>query len=155
MTLSYDFLCLQVLSHLLYLLYLHSLHYLHNLHNLKVFEYIWKFLPWPREIQTFLNPIWTGLFANLKNWGEGGKMAPSPNLAISSQITMKLGKDILWVEIFTYWQNFFMRSSSCWLYDVIKRWQLKKLKVFEGLAEYLKTVQLIFTKLMSFLGNHV
>ena len=26
---------------------------------------------------------------------------PPPNLAISSQITMKPGKDILWVEIFT------------------------------------------------------
>ena len=26
---------------------------------------------------------------------------PPPNLAISSQMTMKLGKDILWVEIFT------------------------------------------------------
>ena len=37
------------------------------------------------------NPIWTGL---------GAQNAP-PNLAISTQMTMKLGKDILWVEIFT------------------------------------------------------
>ena len=42
------------------------------------------------------NPIWTGLFVtNLK----GG--APSPNLAMSSQMTMKLGRDILWVKIIT------------------------------------------------------
>ena len=49
------------------------------------------------------NPIWTGLFANLKRLG-GGHFAPPPpprNLAISSQIIMKLSKDILWVEIFT------------------------------------------------------
>ena len=41
-----------------------------------------------------LNPIWTGLFADLKSlWGT--------NLVISSQKTVKLGKGILWVEIFT------------------------------------------------------
>ena len=27
---------------------------------------------------------------------------------------MKLGKDILWVEIFTNWQNILMTWSSCW-----------------------------------------
>ena len=35
----------------------------------------------------------------LPTWG-GGKMPP-PNLAFSSQMTMKVGKDILWVEIVT------------------------------------------------------
>ena len=47
-----------------------------------------------------LNPIWTGLFANLKRLGGDIPLPPHllpPNLAIS---TMKLGKDILWVEIF-------------------------------------------------------
>ena len=52
-------------------------------------------------LYTFVNPIWTGLFANLKRLGGGAKLPP-PNLAISSQMTMKLGKDILSVEIFTY-----------------------------------------------------
>ena len=58
-------------------------------------------LPARTTNETPLNPIWIGLFANLKAWG-GGKMPPPlPKLAISSQVTMKLGKDILWVEIFT------------------------------------------------------
>ena len=38
-----------------------------------------------------------------KTWrggGGGGAKWPSPNLASSSQMTMKRGKDILWVEIF-------------------------------------------------------
>ena len=48
-----------------------------------------------------LNPIWTGLFANLKRLGGGSTLAPPPNLAISSQKKMKLGKGILCVEIFT------------------------------------------------------
>ena len=49
----------------------------------------------------WLNHIWTGLFANLKRlWA---KMPPPPTyLAISSQMTMKLGKDILWIEVFTH-----------------------------------------------------
>ena len=34
------------------------------------------------------NPIWTGLFANLKRLG--GAKWPPPNSAISSQMTMKL-----------------------------------------------------------------
>ena len=42
-----------------------------------------------------LNPIWTGLFANLKRLGEGQLPPPPPNLAISNQMTMKLGKDIM------------------------------------------------------------
>ena len=41
-----------------------------------------------------INPIWTGLFANLKRLG-GSILAPYPNLAISSQKIMKLGKGIL------------------------------------------------------------
>ena len=48
-----------------------------------------------------LNPIWTQLFANLKRLGGGAFWLPPSNLAISSQKTMKLGKGILWVEIFT------------------------------------------------------
>ena len=67
-----------------------------------------------------INPIWTQLFANLKRLG-----GPR-NLAISSQMTMKLGKGILWVEIFTNWQKFFMTSSACRFYDIIKMWQQKK-----------------------------
>ena len=49
------------------------------------------------------NPIWTGLFANLKGLGRGKIhfAPPPPNLTISCQKTMKLGKRILWVEIFT------------------------------------------------------
>ena len=46
-----------------------------------------------------VNPIWTGLFANLKR--TGGQNGPLSKMAISSQITMKLVKDIFWVEIFT------------------------------------------------------
>ena len=53
------------------------------------------------KISFHFNPIWTGLFANLKRLG-GGQNGPfPPNLAISRQMTMKLGKDILWVEIVT------------------------------------------------------
>ena len=46
------------------------------------------------------NSIWAGLFANLKRLGRD-KMPPPPppNLAISSQMRMKLCKDILRVEI--------------------------------------------------------
>ena len=47
---------------------------------------------------SWFSPTWTGRFANLKRLGGGGN-AP-PNLAISSQLTMKLGKDMLWLEIF-------------------------------------------------------
>ena len=47
------------------------------------------------------NPIWTGLFANLKRLLGGGANALPPNLAISSQMTMKLRKDILWIKILT------------------------------------------------------
>ena len=39
-----------------------------------------------------INPIWTGLFANLKRLA--GQMALPPNLAISSQMMMKLSKDM-------------------------------------------------------------
>ena len=42
-------------------------------------------------------------FCQPKKTGEGGQNAPPPlpNLAISNQMTMKVGKNILWVEIFT------------------------------------------------------
>ena len=39
-------------------------------------------------------------------------MAPPPKLAISSQMTMKFGKDILWIEIFTNEEKVLMTSSS-------------------------------------------
>ena len=59
------------------------------------------------EISDF-NPIWAQLFANLKRpgGGGGGKMAPSSNLANSSQMMIKLGKNILWIEIFPNYKNF-------------------------------------------------
>ena len=38
--------------------------------------------------------------ATEKDWGQNG---PPPNLAISSQIMLKLGMEILWVEIFSNW----------------------------------------------------
>ena len=41
------------------------------------------------------NLIWTGLFANLKRLGGGGQNGLSSNLAISREMTMKLGKGIL------------------------------------------------------------
>ena len=72
-------------------------------------------------IPSRINHIWTGLFATLKRLGGGGEAkCPPPNLAISSQMTMKLGKYILWVEIFGNWQKFllcfvdFMTSSKCY-----------------------------------------
>ena len=43
---------------------------------------------------------WAFCQPNLKRLG-GGHFGPPPNLAISSQITITLGKDILWVQIFT------------------------------------------------------
>ena len=49
--------------------------------------------------------VWARLFGKHKNagWGGGGGGTKWPplNLVISSQMTMKLGKDILWLEIFT------------------------------------------------------
>ena len=55
-----------------------------------------------RKKPRFFNPIWTGLFANLKRlFFGGGAFWPPPNLAISRQKTMKFVKGILWVEIFT------------------------------------------------------
>ena len=44
-------------------------------------------------ICNLINPIYTGLFANLKRLGGGN--IPPPKLAISIQMTMKLGKNIL------------------------------------------------------------
>ena len=52
-------------------------------------------------LDKLINPIWTGLFANLKRLGGGGHFDPPYNSAISSQKTMKLGKGILWIKIFT------------------------------------------------------
>ena len=85
----------------------------------------------PRPI---LNPIWTGLFANLKRLGG----QPPPNFAISGQKTMKLAKGILWVEIFTIWEKFRWRhrhvnfmTSSKW-----DNWNNSRFP--RVLAEYLK-----------------
>ena len=50
--------------------------------------------------RTNVNPIWTGLFANVKRLGREGQNGPSSKLlAISSQMTLKLGKDILSLQI--------------------------------------------------------
>ena len=46
------------------------------------------------------NPIWTGPFANPKRLGAKFSLPLPPNLAISNQMMMKLGKSILWIEIF-------------------------------------------------------
>ena len=40
-------------------------------------------------------------FCQPRKAGEGGQNSPLPNLDILSQMTMKVGKNILWVEIFT------------------------------------------------------
>ena len=61
-----------------------------------------------------------------QNSGCKTKCPPPHDLAISSQMTMKLVKDILWVEIFTNWHKFLMTSSSCWFHDFIKTRQVKK-----------------------------
>ena len=60
------------------------------------------------------NPVWTGVFPNLKRlgWWGGGENSSPPNLAISSQMMMKLGMDILWVKILSNWQNVLIMSSS-------------------------------------------
>ena len=72
-----------------------------------------------------------------QDWG-GGHFGPLlPILATSSQMMMKLGKKILWVEIFTNWQKSLMTSSSCWFYDVIKMRQLKNRQFSRVFAEYL------------------
>ena len=78
------------------------------------------------------SPILDWAFCQPGKTGGGGQNDPSPNLAVSSQITVKLGKGIPWVEIFTNWNKFLMTSSSCWFYDVIKMRQIKKWKVFES-----------------------
>ena len=53
--------------------------------------------------QKYVNPMWTGLFPNLRRLkeGEGVQNAfPLPrNLAISNRMIMRLGTNILWVEI--------------------------------------------------------
>ena len=40
-----------------------------------------------------------------KDWERGRGNGPPPNLSISSQMTMKLDKDIVWVKIVTKWQK--------------------------------------------------
>ena len=47
---------------------------------------------------TDFNPIWTGLFENLKRLR--AKCPLPPILAISSQMTMKLGRAICTIKIF-------------------------------------------------------
>ena len=48
-----------------------------------------------------INPNLDWAFFQPKKTGGGGQNGTPPNLAFSSQMTMKLGKGILWVEIFT------------------------------------------------------
>ena len=86
------------------------------------------------------NPSWTGIFVNLKRLE--GKNTP-----LSSQMTMKLGKDMLWVEIFTNWPQKGCRHLYVDIY-VVDSWKIKVLLGFW--LNISKTVQLIFTKLMSF-----
>ena len=69
----------------------------YHLISLKLTQYIEKQISVMKLNKTLknirINPIWTGFFAYLKD--------PRPNLAISSQMTMKVGRGILWVEIFS------------------------------------------------------
>ena len=51
-----------------------------------------------------------GFCQHKKTWGA---KYPPPNLAISSQMTMKLGKGMLCVGVFTNIQKHFMTSSLC------------------------------------------
>ena len=57
----------------------------------------------PVHRKPLFNPMWSRLFANLKRLGGGGgeREWPPPNLAISSQMMMKLDKGIPWLENFT------------------------------------------------------
>ena len=52
-----------------------------------------------KAVRLRVNPTWTRLFSDLKRL-TGAKCPSPPNLAISSQMTMKLGRDIPMVEIF-------------------------------------------------------
>ena len=63
---------------------------------------------------------------------------PPPNLAISSQMTMKLGKDIRWVEFFYKLTKIF---DGIIVMVILWRHQYaaaKKVEGFRGFAEYLK-----------------
>ena len=79
-------------------------------------------------------------------------MPKSPlNLAVSSPMVMKLGRDVLWIKIFSNWEKVLMMSLS--FVDMLE--QLKKWNPLRLFAEYLKNrSELIFTKLMSFLGTY-
>ena len=53
-------------------------------------------------VQIFINPTYLDwAFCQPKKTGGGAKCPLPSNLVSSSQMTIKLGKDILWVEIFT------------------------------------------------------
>ena len=82
-------------------------------------------------------------------------MPPPPNLAISSQMTMKLGKDILWVGgIFTIEKHFdhVVVMLILWRH---KNATAEKVEGFRGfLLDISRTVRLIF-KLISFLSIYV
>ena len=82
---------------------------------------------------------------------------PPPNLAISSQMTTKLGRDVLWVKIFTNQQKVLITSLSFPFYNVviilIWRNSYKSGRFMGAFAEYLKTLQLTFAKLVSFFGQ--
>ena len=53
-----------------------------------------------------------GFLPTCKNRGGGGGDCAPPNLAISSKMRMKLGRDMLWVKIFLKWQKVLMTSLS-------------------------------------------
>ena len=93
----------------------------------------------PKVRYDMLALLGLGFLPTWKDWG-GGKMPP-PNLVISSQTTMKLGKDILWAN-----RNFYKLTKI--FYDVIlmlifvtssKCRSKKSWRFSRGLAEYLNT----------------
>ena len=75
-------------------------------------------------------------------------MPPPPNLAISIQLTMKLGKDILCIGRTLY-------KLTKIVDDVIKMRQLKYRRFPRVLAEYLKNDSTDFHKTYVFLGNRI
>ena len=55
-----------------------------------------------RGVDSTPPPAEIGLINFLKSWGGGGVAKwPPPDMAISSQMAMKLGMGTLWVRIFT------------------------------------------------------
>ena len=104
-----------------------------NTHQLSVLFW-WLHSNMERKVN--VNPIWTGLFANLKRLGEQN----GPLLTWLFQIRWRWNL----VRISSMGRNLYkltkvlMTSSSCWFYDVIKMQQLKNSRFSIVSAEYLK-----------------